>query len=67
MCSSADKIGLHRMENPSHTEPTVTLHLYCPPFDSCRCFDEKSGHSNEVKVTFWSKFGERTPYGMVSS
>ncbi|XP_078279875.1 cysteine dioxygenase type 1-like [Rhinoraja longicauda] len=56
-----DSIGLHRVENVSHTEPAVSLHLYSPPFDSCHCFDERTGYKNKVKMTFWSKFGEKTP------
>ncbi|KAM6954277.1 cysteine dioxygenase type 1 [Aplochiton taeniatus] len=57
-----DSIGLHRVENGSHTESAVSLHLYSPPFDSCRTFDQRTGHKNTVKMTFWSKFGERTPF-----
>ncbi|XP_051894307.1 cysteine dioxygenase type 1-like isoform X2 [Pristis pectinata] len=56
-----DSIGLHRVENVSHTETAVSLHLYSPPFDSCHCYDERTGYKNKVKMTFWSRFGERTP------
>lgn len=54
-----DSVGIHQVENPSHTDGAVTLHLYCPPFDSCASFDENSGKKRQVQVTFWSKFGER--------
>ncbi|XP_076308914.1 cysteine dioxygenase type 1-like [Tachypleus tridentatus] len=57
-----DSLGLHRVENRSHSETAVSLHLYCPPFDSCRMFDQRSGHRSISKVTFWSKYGEKTPY-----
>ncbi|XP_013788282.1 cysteine dioxygenase type 1-like [Limulus polyphemus] len=57
-----DSLGLHRVENRSHTEAAVSLHLYCPPFDSCRMFDQRTGHQTVSKVTFWSKYGEKTPY-----
>ncbi|XP_055025095.1 cysteine dioxygenase type 1 [Misgurnus anguillicaudatus] len=57
-----DSIGLHRVENVSHTECAVSLHLYSPPFQTCQTFDQRTGHKNTVKMTFWSKFGERTPY-----
>jgi len=57
-----DEIGLHRMENPSHTEGAVTMHLYSPPFMECQMFDERTGHTNVAKMTFWSKNGERTPF-----
>ncbi|XP_061585407.1 cysteine dioxygenase type 1 [Cololabis saira] len=54
-----DSIGLHRVENASHTEGSVSLHLYSPPFGHCQTFDERTGHKNTVKMTFWSKFGDR--------
>lgn len=60
VCS--DSIGLHRVENVSHTEPAVSLHLYSPPFDSCHAFDQRTGHKNKVTMTFHSKFGIRTPF-----
>uniref|UniRef100_UPI00398F3274 cysteine dioxygenase type 1-like isoform X2 n=1 Tax=Pristiophorus japonicus TaxID=55135 RepID=UPI00398F3274 len=57
-----DTIGVHRVENVSHTESAVSLHLYSPPFNNCHCFDERTGHKNQVQMIFWSKFGERTPF-----
>ncbi|KAK3095441.1 hypothetical protein FSP39_014731 [Pinctada imbricata] len=61
-----DEIGLHRVENPSHSNEAVTLHLYSPPFSECQSFDERTGHCNKVKVTFWSKYGKRTPFVRIS-
>ncbi|XP_077093792.1 cysteine dioxygenase type 1 [Siphateles boraxobius] len=57
-----DSIGLHRVENVSHTESAVSLHLYSPPFQACQTFDQRTGHRNAVGMTFWSRYGERTPY-----
>ncbi|CAG2166494.1 unnamed protein product [Oppiella nova] len=57
-----DSIGLHRVENRSHTYPAVSLHLYIPPYSKCQTFDERTGRRNEIKVTFYSKYGSRTPY-----
>jgi len=57
-----DTIGLHRMENESHSDTACSLHLYCPPFDMCNSFDQRTGHKQACKVTFWSKYGERTPF-----
>lgn len=57
-----DSMGLHRMENPSHTDSCVSMHLYVPPFQACKTFDERTGHEHTVKVTFYSKYGERTPF-----
>jgi cysteine dioxygenase len=67
VCYINDSLGLHRVENPSHVEPAVSLHLYSPPFSSCRMFDQRTGHQTKCNVTFWSKYGERTPYGADSS
>jgi len=62
VCYINDSLGLHRVENTSHTEPAVSLHLYCPPFSSCSMFDQRTGHRTKCQVTFWSKYGERTNY-----
>ncbi len=32
----SDELGLHRVENPSHSDGAVSLHLYSPPFQSCQ-------------------------------
>ena len=58
---STDSLGLHRVENFSHTDPAVSLHLYCPPFDTCHMFDQRTGKKTQCKITFWSKFGEKMP------
>jgi len=58
-----DTIGLHRVENKSHSEPAVSLHLYSPPFEMCQSFDERTGQRTQCKVVFWSQYGERTPFG----
>ena len=55
-----DSIGLHRVENPSHTDTAITLHLYVPPYDHCNVFDERTGHTNEAYVTFYSVKGQLT-------
>ena len=55
-----DSIGLHRVENPSHTDTAMTLHLYVPPYDHCNTFDERTSRVNEAHVTFYSIGGELT-------
>ncbi|XP_054167209.1 cysteine dioxygenase type 1-like [Oppia nitens] len=57
-----DSIGLHRVENRSHTGPAVSMHLYIPPYSKCQTFDERTGSRNISRVTFYSKYGARTPY-----
>lgn len=59
VCYINDSLGLHRVENPSHTEPAVSLHLYCPPFDKCSVFNQQTGKQTTCNVTFWSQFGEK--------
>lgn len=59
----SDSIGLHRIENNSHSNKAVSLHLYSPPFSECRCFDQRTSHPTTAKMTFWSKYGKRTPFG----
>lgn len=60
-CAFPDEIGLHRVENSSHSEPAVSLHLYSPPFGTCQTFDERSGMRNVCRVVFHSKCGSRCP------
>lgn len=57
-----DTIGLHRIENNNHARRAVSLHLYSPPFDMCRSFDERTGKPMNCKVTFYSQYGKRTPF-----
>lgn len=52
-------MGLHRVENSSHTDKAVSLHLYCPPFDECSTFNQHTGHETLAKSTFWSIHGEK--------
>ncbi|PAV60545.1 hypothetical protein WR25_18126 [Diploscapter pachys] len=58
----SDKLGLHRMENPSHSDGAVSLHLYIPPYDHCNAFSERTGHKTQCQVTFYSKYGQLIDY-----
>ncbi|PAV60014.1 hypothetical protein WR25_18059 [Diploscapter pachys] len=53
----SDKLGLHRMENPSHSESAVSLHVYCPGYEECHLFDQRTSQKHKSRVTFWSKYG----------
>jgi len=59
----SDKIGLHRITNPSDSEIAVSLHLYTPPNASkhgCHIFDPATGKSSKVsQCGFYSKNGVR--------
>ncbi|KHN74320.1 Cysteine dioxygenase 1 [Toxocara canis] len=57
-----DEIGLHRMENPSHSNNAVSLHLYIPPYQHCNSFDQKTGRKIKCPVTFYSKYGKNVDY-----
>ncbi|XP_042871560.1 cysteine dioxygenase type 1-like [Penaeus japonicus] len=63
VCYINDSLGLHRVENASHSENAVSLHLYCPPFSACQIFDEMTGKKRKCPVTFWSKFGKKVEHG----
>lgn len=54
-----DTLGLHRVENPSHSDGAVSLHLYCPPYTSCSVFNQKTGEQSKCTVEFYSKYGQR--------
>lgn len=60
VCYINDSMGLHRVENQSHSDRAVSLHLYCPPFDACHMFDPRTGHRTRCPVTFWTKYGQKT-------
>lgn len=59
VCYINDNLGLHRVENPSPTEPAVSLHLYCPPFQECSVFNKRTGKRTKCQVTFWSVNGSK--------
>ncbi|KAI9262046.1 RmlC-like cupin domain-containing protein [Sporodiniella umbellata] len=56
-----DKIGLHRVTNPSQEHGAVSLHLYTPPYKVCKTFEETTGRARSGGVcTFYSIQGQRT-------
>jgi len=61
-CYINDDIALHRVENVSHVDPSVSLHVYIPPYQECTIFDDKTSKKGQAKVTFYSRFGKRTPF-----
>ncbi|CAH8866545.1 unnamed protein product [Trichobilharzia szidati] len=54
-----DKIGIHRLQNASDTEPAITLHLYCPPYQESINFEETTCKAKKCELTFYSKFGRQ--------
>jgi len=53
-----DSIGLHKVEN-IYSEAAITMHLYMPPYDSCKCYSEDTGHTCQAFTTFYSEHGEK--------
>jgi cysteine dioxygenase len=58
-----DSIGLHKIGNPCKDIGSVTLHLYTPPFKSCRVWSEAGSLSSGlvVKPCYFSVSGHRSP------
>ncbi|KAI9097149.1 RmlC-like cupin domain-containing protein [Phlyctochytrium arcticum] len=54
-----DKIGLHRISNPSETRPAISLHLYSPPFEYCKTFCESTGQARKSgRCVFYRDFSK---------
>ncbi|KAJ3386026.1 Cysteine dioxygenase [Entophlyctis sp. JEL0112] len=52
-----DKIGLHRISNAT-SKPSVSLHLYCPPYETCKTFDESTSKCRgSGRAVFFSEGG----------
>lgn len=58
-CYINDTIGLHRIENESHSKPAITLHVYIPPYTECQGFDQQTSKSKTCQITFYSKYGNK--------
>ncbi|EPB88408.1 cysteine dioxygenase [Mucor circinelloides 1006PhL] len=55
-----DNIGLHRISNPSTERGAVSLHLYTPPYQMCKTFEENTGKARSSGVcSFYSINGQR--------
>ncbi|KAI8335334.1 RmlC-like cupin domain-containing protein [Chlamydoabsidia padenii] len=61
-----DKIGLHRIANPSGVQGAVSLHLYTPPYKSCKTFEETTGKARSAsQCSFYSIKGARQEKGLL--
>lgn len=51
-----DSIGFHSVTNPSKTNKACSLHLYIPPYQSCRCWNQNLPSSTPTlrNITFHS-------------
>jgi hypothetical protein len=61
-----DEIGLHKIGNPNDITGAVSLHLYTPPFRSCKVWQchgkDQYSRCQDSMVGFQSVFGIRTPH-----
>jgi Cysteine dioxygenase type I len=60
-----DDIGLHKVGNPNKDVGSVTLHLYTPPFGSCKVWRDEAAPLDDFdigKIGFFSCFGHRSPH-----
>jgi hypothetical protein len=60
MAYISDSMGYHKVGNPSRTIPAVTMHLYCPPFATCKIWLDPDSAStpSSANVCFHSAYGE---------
>ncbi len=62
----SDELGLHKIGNPMKDSGSITLHLYTPPFSSCKVWaKEGAGQlgASEVGVCgYFSVYGHRSPH-----
>jgi len=54
-----DELGLHRVENNSHTSKLCSMHVYSPPFSDCNIFDERTSRKTRINMCFYSKYGNK--------
>ena len=43
----SDQLGLHRVENESHSERLLSLHLYSPPFSDCNVSESQADQARD--------------------
>ena len=57
---TADKLQtIHRLHN--HDEPSVSIHIYSRPIDSCVAFDMEKQACYRRQLAYFSKYGELVP------
>ncbi|KAG0351714.1 hypothetical protein BGZ54_003132 [Gamsiella multidivaricata] len=56
----SDQLGLHRVSNPLKGQGSLSLHLYTPPYETCKTFNERSSKARSSgKCVFYSTRGEK--------
>jgi len=60
----SDDLGLHKIGNPNRDFGSVSLHLYTPPYKSCKVWNQPGATLNdsyEGKIGYFTLKGYRTP------
>jgi len=61
-----DDIGLHKIGNPSLDFGAISIHLYTPPFSSCKVWSNPGvgqlSNADNGTVGYFSVFGHRSPH-----
>ncbi|KAF9950553.1 hypothetical protein BGZ70_001310 [Mortierella alpina] len=56
----SDQLGLHRVSNPLKTMGSLSLHLYTPPYETCKTFNERSSKARSSgKCVYYSANGQK--------
>ncbi|KAF9401191.1 Cysteine dioxygenase [Podila epigama] len=56
----SDQLGLHKIANPLTTTGSLSLHLYTPPYETCKTFNERSSVARSSgKCVFYSAKGQK--------
>ncbi|KAF9109848.1 Cysteine dioxygenase [Mortierella sp. AM989] len=56
----SDQLGLHRVSNPLKSRGSLSLHLYTPPYETCKTFNERSSKARSSgKCVFYSARGQK--------
>ena len=55
-----DKIGIHKVGNPSNNKGAVSLHIYSPPIKVCTTFTPQGVPRKSGNCPFFSVYGERS-------
>jgi cysteine dioxygenase len=51
-----DSQGLHKVGNPG-TRPAVTMHMYSPPFQSCKIWLDETKKPSKSSICHYSEYG----------
>jgi len=55
-----DSLGLHKVGNPHPTQGAITMHLYSPPYQSCKSwFNTNATTFCRTNVTYYSMCGRK--------